>query len=88
MSEKLDENRQLILICTGSDCRKAGSFKLRKTARKCLKKLGAKERALVLTTSCTDHCDDGPIVHLPASGEWLAKTSPKALKKAIDRALK
>lgn len=75
----------VVLVCDGSDCKKAGAKGLRKAAHKSVKDHGAD--AIVLRFDCADLCDDAPVACVQPANEWLAPCSPDALEAAIGRAV-
>ncbi len=87
LPKKLTRSELLVFVCQGSDCKKGGSKKLRKRARKYLREKDFKKRSLVVKTKCMDGCKRGPICHIQPTDTWLAGPSKEEFYEALDMAI-
>jgi NADH:ubiquinone oxidoreductase subunit E len=55
-------NRQLVFICSGSDCKNAGSKRLRKELKEATTAGGLKGQCKFFQTKCMDMCKTAPMV--------------------------
>jgi NADH:ubiquinone oxidoreductase subunit E len=54
-------NRKLFFICTGSDCKKAGSKKIQKELKEAATEGGLKGHCKFFQTKCMDMCKSAPV---------------------------
>lgn len=78
----------VVLICNGSDCRKAGAKELRKCANRVAKDVGARKSTMLVRTKCTGLCKQGPVVVIQPANEFVLDAAPKSLEKALRTHLK
>ncbi|MBN3584646.1 (2Fe-2S) ferredoxin domain-containing protein [Algoriphagus aestuarii] len=76
----MESRRKLILVCEGSDCKKAESKALRKSIEKELNSGEFKGQCKLIRTKCMDFCKSAPVVIV---GEHVNKKA--TLKKVIDQ---
>lgn len=76
----------LVLVCNGSDCRKAGAKKLRKRADAVLRQRGMK-RCPVAKLECTNLCKRAPVVSIQPANRWLLETTTDGLDAALNEVL-
>jgi NADH:ubiquinone oxidoreductase subunit E len=55
-------NRKLVFICGGSDCKKAGSKKIRKALKEAATEGSLKGHCKFFQTRCMDMCKSAPVV--------------------------
>lgn len=55
-------NRRLVFICSGSDCKKAGSKKIRKALKEAATDGSLKGHCKFFQTKCMDMCKSAPVV--------------------------
>jgi NADH:ubiquinone oxidoreductase subunit E len=55
-------NRKLVFVCTGSDCKKAGSKKISKELKDALAISNLKGQCKLFKTKCMDMCKSAPVV--------------------------
>lgn len=55
-------NRKLVFICEGSDCKKAGSKKIRKELKEAATEGTLKGHCKFFQTKCMDMCKSAPVV--------------------------
>jgi NADH:ubiquinone oxidoreductase subunit E len=55
-------NRQLVFVCSGSDCKEAGSKRLRKDLKEAVHAAGLKGQCKFFQTKCMDMCKTAPMV--------------------------
>lgn len=58
----MEKSRQLIFVCTGSDCKKAGAKKLLKELKEALNAPDRKGKYKLIKTKCLDRCKTAPNV--------------------------
>lgn len=87
MTRSLVRATLFVVVCQGSDCKKAGSKTLARTARRVLKAQGALRRGVVLKTRCTGHCKRAAVCGVLPAGEWLEEADDAALEALILRHL-
>lgn len=87
LPKKLTRSEVLVFVCQGSDCKKGGSKKLRKLAKRHLRDAGMKKRSLVVKTKCMDGCKRGPICHIQPTETWLADPNNEEFRQALDDAI-
>ncbi len=66
--------RQLILICTGKDCKKSGGKELYRELKKSTAKEPFKGQFKLIKTKCMDMCKSAPLA--VAKDFYFKKTSP------------
>ncbi|MGK7390560.1 MAG: (2Fe-2S) ferredoxin domain-containing protein [Candidatus Cyclobacteriaceae bacterium M2_1C_046] len=74
-------NKKYIFICTGSDCKKAGSKKMTKELSKYLKEEKLRSSVRIIKTKCMDQCKKAP--NAIADNQVYHKTSIEELKSII-----
>lgn len=72
-----------VALCAGTRCRRKGSGKLLKVARKTLETLGF-SHPLVVTRSCRGQCKKAPLYAIDR-GDWLPCGTPAELKRELRR---
>ena len=75
--------RHVVLVCSGSSCRKAGAKKLAKKTRGWLEKLGAARSTHIVRTQCNGLCERAPVVCLQPANVWLSRATKKSTRRAI-----
>ena len=88
MARDLENVHTVILVCHGSDCKKAGAKKLAKAARECARTAGKRKETMVIRTRCTGQCKRAPIVSLQPQRIWLTDTTEDDLHHALKKAFK
>ena len=73
-------NRKLVFICSGSDCKKAGSKKIRRDLKEAATEGALKGHCKFFQTKCMDMCKSAPIVIV--DNHFCKKTD---LKKVMDQ---
>lgn len=58
----MKHNRELIFICTGSDCKKSGGKSILKGLKAECKQGQLKGRVKLIKTKCLDMCKSAPVV--------------------------
>lgn len=58
----MKHKRELIFICTGSDCKKAGAKSIKKQLKEDLKSGPLKGHCKLIQTKCMDFCKSAPVV--------------------------
>ena len=75
----------MVVICNGSDCKKAGAKALRKTAKSKLRELGLNKQSIIVKTKCTGNCKRAPVACVQPLNRWLFKVDEEDLIAAIER---
>jgi (2Fe-2S) ferredoxin len=83
MGRNIEDIRNVVLVCHGSECRKAGAKGLRKTARKQAKAMGIRGETLITRTRCNDLCRSAPVVCLQPANVWLPQATKEALRREM-----
>lgn len=78
--------RELIFICTGSDCKKAGAKGLCKELKESFKKSPMKGNCKLIQTKCLDHCKSAPVVIL--DDYFYKKTNSDQILNELEKKLK
>ncbi|TFV97485.1 (2Fe-2S) ferredoxin domain-containing protein [Algoriphagus kandeliae] len=58
----MKHKRELVFVCTGSDCKKAGAKAIRKHLKEDLKSGPLKGQCKLIQTKCMDLCKSAPVV--------------------------
>ncbi len=76
----MKHNRELIFICTGSDCKKSGGKSILKELKSECKEGPLKGNLKLIKTKCLDMCKSAPVVII---GDHFCKkaTTEKVLEK-------
>ena len=77
----MHKQKKYIFICTGSDCKKAGSKKIIKELSGYLKEEKLKSSVRIIKTKCMDHCKKAP--NAIVDNDICHKTSVEELKSKI-----
>lgn len=77
-------NRQLVFICSGSDCKKAGSKKIRKELKYAATEGSLKGHCKFFQTKCMDMCKSAPVVVVES--HFCKKTDAKSVMAQIKKA--
>ena len=83
MTRNLTRSNMFVLICQGSDCKKAGAKTLTTAAKKHLRARDAHKESLVLKLNCKR----APICGILPQQVWIERTKPEELIAQLDRAL-
>ncbi len=59
-------NRHLVFVCSGSDCKKAGSKRIRKELKEAATEGSLKGHCKFFQTKCMDLCKSAPVVVVDA----------------------
>ena len=74
---------RVILVCTGSKCKKAGAKEIAKDLRNCAKQLGLKKSTHVVRMRCNGMCSRCPIVSLQPQNVWLTSATVSSARRAF-----
>lgn len=77
-------DRQLVFVCSGSDCKKAGSKKLRKELKQSASEGILKGRCKFFQTKCMDLCKSAPVVVV--GSHFCKKADLKSVLEQIKKA--
>ncbi|GAA0879951.1 hypothetical protein GCM10009119_29210 [Algoriphagus jejuensis] len=77
-------NRRLVFICGGSDCKKAGSKRIRKELKEAATEGGLKGHCKFFQTKCMDMCKSAPVVIV--DGYFCKKADMKSVAEQIKKA--
>lgn len=77
-------NRKLVFICTGSDCKKEGSKKIKKELKEAATEGTLKGHCKFFETKCMDMCKSAPVVIV--DGYFCKKTESKKIMEQIKKA--
>lgn len=77
-------NRKLVFICTGSDCKNAGSKKISKDLKEAATVGTLKGHCKFFKTKCMDMCKSAPVVIV--DNHFLKKTDLKKIMEQIKKA--
>jgi NADH:ubiquinone oxidoreductase subunit E len=77
-------NRQLVFICCGSDCKKAGSKKIRKELKHAATEGSLKGHCKFFQTKCMDMCKSAPVVVVES--HFCKKADAKSVMAQIKKA--
>lgn len=77
-------NRKLVFVCTGSDCKKAGSKKIKKELKEAATEGTLKGHCKFFETKCMDMCKSAPVVIV--DGFFCKKTEIKKIMEQIKKA--
>lgn len=77
-------NRQLVFICVGSDCKRAGSKKIRKELKEAATSGSIKGHCKFFQTKCMDMCKTAPMVIV--DNHFCKKADTKAVIAQIQKA--
>lgn len=87
MTRNLTRSKLFVLICQGSDCKKAGAKALATAAKKHLRARDAHKESLVLKLKCTGNCKRAPICGILPQQVWIDRTKPEQLIAQIELVL-
>lgn len=83
----MKHKRELVFVCSGSDCKKAGSKQLKKGLKKEFSDGPWKGCCKLISTKCMDMCKSSPLAivdnHFIKKADQSKVTS--AIKKALDK---
>lgn len=77
--------RQLVFICSGSDCKKAGSKKIRKELKELAIEGSLKGHCKFFQTKCMDMCKSAPVAVVES--HFCKKADAKAVVAQIKKGL-
>ena len=77
-------NRKLVFVCTGSDCKNAGSKKIKKELKEAATEGTLKGHCKFFETKCMDMCKSAPVVIV--DGFFCKKTEIKKIMEQIKKA--
>lgn len=77
-------NRKLVFICSGSDCKKAGSKQIRKELKSAATDGTLKGHCKFFQTKCMDMCKSAPVVIV--DNHFCKKTEVKKIMEEIKKA--
>lgn len=77
-------NRKLVFVCSGSDCKDAGSKKLRKALKEAAEKGSIRGRCKFFQTKCMDMCKSAPVVIV--DNHFCKKADLKNVMSQIEKA--
>jgi NADH:ubiquinone oxidoreductase subunit E len=77
-------NRKLVFICSGSDCKKSGSKKIRKELKEAASEGTLKGHCKFFQTKCMDMCKSAPVVIV--DGHFCKNTDVKKVMEQIKKA--
>jgi (2Fe-2S) ferredoxin len=83
MNIKSLPQHQVLLVCTGSDCKKAGSKKLKKALQDEVKAQGLCGEVRVHCTRCMGRCGKAPNVMVYPAGLWLSHVAPRDAEEVL-----
>lgn len=78
--------RELIFVCTGSDCKKSGSKAMCKELKESFKKSPMRGNCKLIQTKCLDHCKSAPMVIL--DNHFYKKTNLEEILHELKKKLK
>jgi NADH:ubiquinone oxidoreductase subunit E len=76
-------NRKLVFICTGSDCKKAGSKRIRNELKEAVTDGALKGCCKFIQTKCLDMCKSAPVVIV--ENHFCKKTDAKKIMDEIKK---
>ena len=79
MTKQLKRATSFVLICHGSDCKKAGAKPLTAAAKAHLRALKLQRSCAILKLKCTGACKQAPICGVLPSGHWLERATAEQL---------
>ena len=77
-------NRKLVFVCTGSDCKKSGSKKIKKSLKEEAEGGTLKGKCKLFSTKCMDMCKSAPVVIV--DGHFCKKTDIQKVTEQIKKA--
>lgn len=87
MPKNLERAELFVVICQGSDCKKAGAKSLVRQAKRTLKEHKAMRQVTILKTKCTGNCKRAAICGLVPGGPWLEEAEEADLERALTERL-
>lgn len=82
----MKHRRELVFVCMGSDCKKAGAKCLHKDLKESFRKEPFKGNCKLIQTKCLDHCKSAPLVII--ENHFHKKTSADKIKVELEIKLK
>lgn len=81
----MKHSRELVFVCTGSDCKKAGGKKLLKELEKEVKNEPFKGKCKLIATKCMDMCKSCPMAIIDS--QFIKRADATKVESAIKKAL-
>ncbi|KRU24443.1 NADH dehydrogenase [Clostridium sporogenes] len=78
---------RLILVCGGTGCKSADSYKIVENLKEEINKLGLQEEVKVSITGCFGFCEKGPIVKINPDNVFYVKVIPEDAKEIAEKHL-
>ncbi|MDF2158255.1 (2Fe-2S) ferredoxin domain-containing protein [Algoriphagus sp. CAU 1675] len=82
----MKHKRQLVFVCSGSDCKKSGGKEIRKDLKEALKTAPLKGNFKLIQTKCLDMCKSAPLVIF--EDHFFKKASSEEVIQKVKKALK
>jgi (2Fe-2S) ferredoxin len=79
----LEGTRHLLLVCTGSSCRKEGADGVVSACRAECKERGLRGEVHVVRTRCLGRCDDACNVVVMPDGAWYGGVTAKGARRIV-----
>ncbi len=83
MSQKYQPPQQIVYVCLGSKCKKAGNKDLAKKLKKQIKEAGLKGQVEVIRTECTGRCKLAPVCSLQPTNQWYTEFKEEEIQQTI-----
>ena len=82
---EIKQFKAALMVCAGTGCVSAGSFKLKDLLDKELKKRNLDNEYMVVPTGCNGFCAQGPIMVIQPDGIFYQKVKPEDIPEIIDK---
>ena len=86
MSKIYDKYTDFIFVCTGKDCKKAGSKDLKKSFAMELQNKGLNKSVKMIDCKCTDRCKEAPVAIV--NNHWQGNVSNDQISELIAKHIK
>lgn len=87
MARDLRSIQQIVLVCQGKDCKKAGAKDVVCGVKNALKELGAHRETMILKTKCTGQCKKAPLMSVQPDNVWVTEATEKSAHAAVHACL-
>ena len=82
---EIKQFKAALMVCAGTGCVSAGSFKLKDLLDKELKRRNLDNEYMVVPTGCNGFCAQGPIMVIQPDGIFYQKVKPEDIPEIIDK---
>lgn len=77
MAKDPNSIQNVVYVCTGSDCKKAGGKEIYAEIKDAMRDARLLRDNRVIRTKCTDNCKRAPIVAIMPANRWVHDLSPR-----------